>query len=124
MTTKEKTTPQQFAREHWIGVLLASSTLAGAAVLLLIRYFRLKHAEEVESQTSDRPSPDMSPLTARELAVLELEATTGQDPTVVTLEAGVAAKNIIPNAAQIIAELAQGVDPEGKEALNTLRGVK
>lgn len=125
MNKRERSTPQQFAKEHWKGVLLASSTLAGAAILLLIRYFRQEHAEEVAAQTKIAPVANIDPLTARELAVLELEAATGRDSTVLLLETGTAAKEVIPNAGEILELLAQGItDKQAQDILRTLRGVR
>jgi hypothetical protein len=72
-------TPAQFAKDHWKEIFAVSSTLAGAVILLLIRYYK-KHQE-------DEGNPDLN----TDLDVLAEEATSDLPQTPMLVEVGRAA---------------------------------
>ncbi|MBP7842653.1 hypothetical protein KA017_01475 [Candidatus Woesebacteria bacterium] len=90
-------TPQEFAKEHWKEIVAVSGTLAGAVILLLIRYHKKKRIE------AGNPDNDLH------LQALAGEAESGYDETSVLLETGGAAVRHIKGAIQLTEQLAEGL---------------
>lgn len=99
---KDKQTPKEFAQDHWKEILAVSGTLAGAVILLFIRYHKKQKENDGNSQE------DMH------LTALEGEAMGQVDDTVMLLETGLAAKEHIPDSKKILEELEKGLPKKGK----------
>jgi hypothetical protein len=112
MSSKESpsTTAKEFAKEHWPSIL--ASTLAGATILLLIRYYRKKKSERGEN------------IDETQFAAYEGEAETVTEETPVLLETGLAVLADIPGATQLAKQLAEGLEGKAKETMYTLSQLK
>lgn len=109
LSQHEKERAQAFAKEHW--PIITAGTLAGAAILLLIKYFR-DRKKELGDTTSDG-----------DLNVYEGEAKYGTDKTAVLLETGAAICRDIPDVTELTAALAQGLEGADRDVMETLGGV-
>ncbi len=107
MSTPEKRTPlaKEFVAEHWSKILVG--TLAGAAILLLIRYYRRRKLGQVTTEEE------------RELQTLEREAVSGHQETPVLLETGLAAIEL-PGARELAEELAGELEGAAGSTMKTL----
>ena len=103
----------KFAQDHWKEVLLASSTLAGAAILLLIRFHKNRKQESGDQEED------------QELSVYEGEAEGGNHDVPVLLETGTSVVGHIENAEELTQQLAEGLpDDKSREMMETLGIVK
>lgn len=105
-------TPAEFAKEHWKEIAAVSGTLAGAVILLMIRYHKKRKAE----------AGDLSE--DRELDVYEEEASGGNHDTPMLLETGVPVAKHIPDADALSEELAGGLKGKARDFMRTLGHLK
>lgn len=100
---KELTPAGKYAKEHWAEILAISSTLAGAVILLLIRYHRKRKSDE-GIQLKDK-----------ELAILEGEALTSTKPDApLILELMPDVARHIGDITELTTELSEGLPEETK----------
>jgi len=109
---KEKANPKEFAQEHWKEILAASGTLAGAVILLLIKYHRNQQKENGEL------------FEDLHLDALEGETLGEPDDTVMFLETGVAVKEHIPDADQLISQLQKGLRGKARRKMKIFRKIR
>ena len=111
--TSPKKTPKEFAEEHWKEIFAISGTLAGAVILLLIRYHRQRKLEEGDNSQDTH------------LDALEGEATSKRPDAVMLIETGVATKQYIQDSDTVITQLSKGL-PMGKarKVMRVFRRVK
>ena len=111
-TSENTQTPAEFAKDHWKEIAAVSGTLAGAVILLMIRYHKKRKAE------SGDDSQD------RELDVYEEEATGGNHDTPMLLETGVPVAKHIPDSDTLSEELASGLRGKARQFMKTLGHLK
>ena len=99
-TSKVEQTPRVYAHINWEKFFIIAGTVSGAAILLLINYYKNKRLEE--------GNPDDS----QHLEALVREAKGGHDETAVLLETGSAVREYIQDSAMLAAELAEGLPEE------------
>lgn len=107
-------TPQDFAKEHWKEIVAVSGTLAGAVILLLIRYHKKRDKDN---------GIDEEDL---HLAALEGEALGKKSDVPMFLDTGIAVKEHIPGSDAILTDLQKGLPKKSKvrRFMKTLRRVK
>lgn len=99
--TSRKEDAKAFAKEHW-PILAAASTVAGASILLLIRYHRHRKALDGSTEPEDV-----------ELALHEEDATSINRPNApMFFETGQPVVDAIENATELTQQLAEGIDTE------------
>lgn len=111
MTHSEKNwRAREFAKEHW--PKMAAGTVAGAAILLLIHFYR-KHKEKEDGAVDTK------------LDHLEQEAAIGRDPLSTILETGIAVmKTLPPESVATATEMASvAPTPQAQESMETLAGL-
>lgn len=104
MSSKESFRPtQEFVKENWPKILhLTGGALAGAAIILLIRYHKKIRDEKLSEQEED------------DLEILSSEAEMGIQETPMILETGLAAAEKIPNSDKLSSELADAIEGLGE----------
>ncbi len=99
---------KEFARKHWPEALAATVTIAGAAALLLIRYYKQKEKR-------------LTGGSLEHLEVLEDEARSGIQEIPVLIETGEEVMRALPGADEIAQVMSDQIpDSEGQTAMATL----
>ena len=101
-----QTATKEFAKEHWPTLL--ASTVAGATILLLIKYYRSKNSGKEDDQLNGYA-----------------EEAAGKTPeTPMILEVGLPVIDAIPNAEQLASELEEVLEEPARGIMNTLKELK
>lgn len=102
--SKESLQPtQEFVKENWPKILhVTGGALAGAAILLLIRYHKKVRNEKLSEEEED------------ELEIFESEAEMNIQETPMILETGLATAERIPDSDKLSSELADAMEEMGE----------
>lgn len=111
--TSTKNEAQKFVKENWQSILAASGTLAGAAIFLLIKFYKKRRAENGELGEDSH------------LDALQDDALGNREKVQLLLDLGPESRAAIPNFNELVEELKSGVDDDRlKEILDTIQNIK